>query len=470
MLLGALGCGKSSIINLLAEEPIAPVSRHSEPCTKRPRCYRIPIGKRNFRLWDTTGFRLPRGGGISPLSPYEQAHAILRDIPDGVHLILLCAHKDEFTPSLRSLYWLVNDFFFGGRAPVALLITHFDNPDKKWLERSRRGIYKRTNIPVQSIPHAYITTARSGCDQARQALMLLLENYATSVTPVPLRLDLSSHEAAAVAIANKCELSNSDAAALVEKLSRPRNPLNVVLFGKAGAGKSAVINLTAGRPVAQVSSNIDCCTLDPCSYTIDTTTRQFHVWDTVGFNGIRDGHDMTRQAVLKAVQLVRDLTAGSGVDLLVFVKDCGKLTASELNCYRLFEQFLCEGQVPVAVVVTRLEDYEIMEQWWEMNGDGLNVLSGNVIGHACITSLASQDPEDTKFNDKLSESRLTVQALFEGCFACPKGEGASTQLRTKDNEDVDRVPEQMTVENLESQCGLTKELAKEVVRLYNGGG
>ena len=435
-----------------------------EPCTKRPRCYQISIGERRFRLWDTTGFRLPRGGEISPLSPYEQAHAVLRNLPDGVHIILLCTRKDEMNRSLSGLYWLINHVFFGGRAPIALVVTHFDNPEPKWSERDQRVIARKTDIPILSIPHECTTTVLAGCDQSRQTLRSLLEKCAVSATPTPLRLNLpASHD-----IATHCVLGNSDATALVDKFSRPRNLPNVVFFGKAGAGKSSVINLIAERPVAQVTSDIESCTLDSSSYKIDTPTKQFVVWDTVGFNGIRDGHDMPRQAIENAVRLIRDLFAESDVDLLVFVKECGKLTTSELNCYRLFEEFLCEGQVPVAVVVTHLEEHEVMGQWWEVNGEGLlELLSGNVIGHACITSLASHDPEDSTFSAKLSESRLAVQALFEGCFSSPLGEGISVQLRTREDGGIDRVPE-MNVENLVNRCGLTRQLAKDVIKLYNG--
>ncbi|KAF8550569.1 kinase-like protein, partial [Imleria badia] len=91
VLFGTLGCGKSSIINLLADEPIAQISTGIDvhPCTKRPRWYEISIGQRRFRLWDTMGFHFAREGDVSPLLPYEQALAVLRNLTDGANLILL---------------------------------------------------------------------------------------------------------------------------------------------------------------------------------------------------------------------------------------------------------------------------------------------------------------------------------------------------------------------------------------------
>ena len=226
-----------------------------EPCTKRPRCYQISIGERRFRLWDTTGFRLPRGGEINPLLPYEQAHAVLRNLADSVHLILLCARKDGIT-SLGNLYRLINDFFFGGRAPIAIVVTHFDHPEQNWWERNQRVIVKKTGIPIQSIPHGCTTTLQPGCDHSRQSLRSFLEKCATSVTPTSLRLNLPSHEASHD-IATHCGLNDSDATALVDTFSRPRNLPNAGFLGKHAIGNSSVINLVAGRPVAQVTSVIE---------------------------------------------------------------------------------------------------------------------------------------------------------------------------------------------------------------------
>ena len=227
-----------------------------EPCTKRPQCYRISIGERRFRLWDTTGFRLPRGGTISPLLPYEQAHALLRNLPGGVHLILLCARKDGIV-SLGSLYRLINDFFFGSRAPIAIVVTHFDHPEQNWWERNQRVIVKKTGIPIHSIPHGCTTTLQPGCDHSRQTLRSFLEDCSISVTPTPLRLNLPSHGAASHDIATHCGLSNSDATALVDMFSGPRNLSNAVFPGKARAGSSSAINLVAGRLVAQVTSAVE---------------------------------------------------------------------------------------------------------------------------------------------------------------------------------------------------------------------
>ncbi|KAG8216991.1 hypothetical protein J3R82DRAFT_7304 [Butyriboletus roseoflavus] len=364
-------------------------------------------------------------------------------LPDGVNLILLCASKDGMCGSLGSLYWLINDFFFGGRAPIAFVVTYLDTLDERWWERNQDSITKRTGIPVQSIPHACVTTVQTGRDQSKQVLRALIRTYAAAIPPISPCLDLSSRTTASLDLITHCRLSPPDATALVEGFSRPRN---IVFFGKAGAGKSSVINLIAGHPVANVTSDVESCTLDSSPYTIDTPMKQFVIWDT---------------------KASKEYTTRSGIDLLGFVKKRGNLTTSELNSYRLFEEFLCKGQVPVAVVVTRLECHEPMEQWWEMNGEGLlKAMSGNVIGHACITSLATHDQEDSEFSKNVSESRPAVRAMLEQCVSFPNKEVISAQLPANGGGETGRVPEKMTVDNLMDHCGLTREVANQVMQLW----
>ena len=344
VLFGAVGCGKSSIINLLAEEPIAQVSADVEPCTKRPRWYQISNGGGRIRLWDTMGFGFAHGGEVSPLSPYEQAHAVLRNLPDGVNLILLCASKGGIFASLGSLYWLINDFFFGGRAPIAFVVIHLDAFDERWLERNQDSITEITGIPVQSIPHACVTTVQEGRDQSKQALKALFRTYATATPPISPRLDLSSHTTASLDLTTHCKLSLSEATALVEEFGRPLRPFNIVFFGEAGVGKSSVINLIVGHPLANVSSGVDPCTLDTCAYQISTGMHQFQIWDTVGFGSIPMGHDLPdSRAAMTATQLIRHLSREGGIDLVVFIKSHGQLTSSELNCYRFFLRSFAKG-------------------------------------------------------------------------------------------------------------------------------
>ncbi|KAF8550587.1 hypothetical protein OG21DRAFT_1499712 [Imleria badia] len=469
VLFGVLGCGKSSIINLLADQPIAQVSTDVVPCTKRPLWYQMSIGERRFRLWDTMGFSLARGRDTSPLLPYEQAHAVLRNITDGVDLILLCVRKDAIFASLGNLYRLINDFFYGGRAPIAIVVTQFDTPDEGWWARNQDAITQITGIPAQSIPHACITTVQTGCVQPKQVLKELLENYATTFSPVTLRLDLSS--TASLRLAGHCRLSIPEATALVERFKRPLRPFNVIIFGDSAVGKSSVINLLAGDQVADVSTGTWSCTSNYRSYKINTGMQQFLVWDTVSF---RNTCIDRRRVAESAVELIREVSQQGGVDLLVLCRKASWSPPSELDQYKLFKEFLCEGRVPVAVVVTHLEWYDPMEKWWEAEGEGLvKFLGGGVIGHACITT-SLYEPDSRKRNRKLLESRLSVQTMLEDCISsrCTLAgvERISTKQTLKRTGETGRAPKKMTIKNLMDRCRLTREDAEALIKLYYSSG
>ncbi|KAF8546075.1 kinase-like protein [Imleria badia] len=190
VLFGAAGSGKSSIINLLLDQPIAPVSTDVEICTVWPQWYQVSIDGTQFQLWDTMGFG--RGGVEDPIntSPHKQAYSLLRNLSGSVHLILLCADKCAIFASLVDVYRSISEVFDGGKAPIAFIVTHFDSPDKGWWKRNVTSIVYKSGIPVQSFPHACITTMESGRDQSKQELEALLQTYAATATPVPPRPDV----------------------------------------------------------------------------------------------------------------------------------------------------------------------------------------------------------------------------------------------------------------------------------------
>ncbi|KAG8217015.1 kinase-like domain-containing protein [Butyriboletus roseoflavus] len=416
VLFGALGCGKSSIINLLAEEPIAQIS----------------IGERRYRLWDTMGFRTAHGEDTSHLLPYEQAHAVLRKL------------------RMMALYRLINDFFYGGRAPVAFVLTHFDMPDEQWWKHNQHIINRKTGIPVQSIPHACVTTTDAGRDQSKQTLEALLRTFAATIAPTAARSDHLSHTAASRDLAAHFGLSTPEAKALVEKFRQTTASLQRC-------------TLWTNRGWDEFGHQSPCWTSGGGGW-INTGMQQFHIWDTVGFSERCFGNDAREPALANAAQLIHGLSGQGGVDLLVYCRH-GRFTELEQNIYRLFEEFLCEGQVPVAVVVTHLEWQNQMEKWWEINGEVIvKAIGGDVIGHACITSLASDHASAIGLKKQLSESRLSVQVMLEDCVSIL----AKSPL--KRHVEVVGTPKRMTVPNLMNRCGLTKGQAEEFIRLRYGSG
>lgn len=436
------------------------------------------------------GFNQAEAKDIDPLSPYEQAHALLNNLQDGVDLVLLCARKDGINASLHGLYWLLDSFFFRGGAQIALVLTDFDSPDDQWWDRNRNVIAKRCDMPaVQFPPHIGITAVQTGSsqpdsfyDHSREALKALLREHA--VFPTPLPPDLLSdgtRDAAVKGLNAHCQLSIPDAMELLKRFSTPRRPFHAILFGESGVGKSSVINLVLGENVTDVSGGVKSCTMDSCSYKIDTGRHKFLVWDTVGFNGMHIEHSVCGQAMENAVRLIRDLHKQGGVDLLVFCKKEGRLLESELNIFRLFREFLCEGQIPVAFVITHLEFQNPMEKWWGENERDLlkacNLRTDAVAGHACITARASEDPDDQKHLRRLLQSRQLVHDMLEDSIsygsAFIKDEGIwvmSFLRRLVGMVRVGHPPRRakITAKSLTKRCGLSEPQAEELIKMLYG--
>ncbi|KAG1759143.1 P-loop containing nucleoside triphosphate hydrolase protein [Suillus occidentalis] len=183
---------------------------------------------------------------------------------------------------------------------------------------------------------------------------------------------------------------------------------NIVLFGQAGAGKSSLVNLMAGKDVASTSNDMKSCTLRWKEYPIQFDGESYNVFDTVGLQEPQLGLPQYLDAVENAYTLIRNLERQGGIDLLMFCMRAGRLTTTLENNYRLFHEFLCEKKVPVIVVITHLENEAgDMDAWWAQNRDIFGEREVHVADHACITAIKGNDP------DRYEQSRTTIRNVIK---------------------------------------------------------
>ncbi|KAG1852197.1 P-loop containing nucleoside triphosphate hydrolase protein [Suillus subluteus] len=189
---------------------------------------------------------------------------------------------------------------------------------------------------------------------------------------------------------------------------------NIVLFGQAGAGKSSLINLMAGKNVAKTSGDMRSCTLQWQEHPIKFGSESYNVFDTVGLEEPQLGIPQYLNAVENAYTLIRKLES---IDLLLLCMRAGRLTPTLQTNYRLFHEFLCDKKVPIVVVITYLENEDgEMDNWWKRNSDIFDEREVRVAGHACITAIRGNYP------DRYEQSRTTIRKFVKEFTA--DGQGA----------------------------------------------
>ncbi|KAF8836430.1 P-loop containing nucleoside triphosphate hydrolase protein [Paxillus ammoniavirescens] len=238
--------------------------------------------------------------------------------------------------------------------------------------------------------------------------------------------------------------------------------MNIILFGETGVGKSSVINLIAGRQVANVSSDVNGCTMSSTYYTFTVNGREFKIWDTVGLEEPELGVNGYLPAIEKSFELIQQLFSQGGVDLLLFCMRGNRVTATTQSNYRLFYEALCGSKVPIALVITHLEREDNMEGWWDRNVNRLGDYGIKSAGHACvtgilghrqygqshkaITDLLSGYDGTGKYNMPSEAWFIQFLRLF-GLFAPPK------DLKGKKLQEV-----------LTKRCGLNQKVAEELMK------
>ncbi|KAF8839127.1 hypothetical protein BDN67DRAFT_970528 [Paxillus ammoniavirescens] len=187
-------------------------------------------------------------------------------------------------------------------------------------------------------------------------------------------------------------------------------PINIVLFGQKGVGKSSIINLIAGREVADTSPDVGLGAMSSKKYSIRVGQRSYNIWETVGMEEPGIGVNPQPVALRKAFTLIKQLSEQGGVDLLLFCIRGSGITATTGINHRLFYKVLCGKEVPIALVITHLEQEGVMEAWWSQNTRDIKRHGLENAGHACITGLPDQ-----RSGGKYVQSKLAIEELLEAC-------------------------------------------------------
>ena len=163
-----------------------------------------------------------------------------------------------------------------------------------------------------------------------------------------------------------------------------------MVFGETGVGKSSLINLIADERIAETSSSAVGCTLDYKRHLLTIGDQRFAIWDTAGLDEGSQGTVPTERAEAYLKQLLHDLAKGSGIDLLIYCVRGTRVRSALLTNYHLFYSAICRKKVPIAIVITGLENQEgNMDTWWLKNEKKFSALQMRFNNYACVTTLQS---------------------------------------------------------------------------------
>jgi len=248
------------------------------------------------------------------------------------------------------------------------------------------------------------------------------------------------------------------------------SPLNVVLFGETGSGKSSIINMLLGRQAADTSSRAKGCTFSWECYNVGIGGETYGVYDTAGLDEGEQGTIAADDAIVQLYKLLTKLE--DGISLILFVMRGPRIKKSTCNNWRIFHDVLCEKKVRGGIVVTGLEQEERMDDWWPANKEYFHDYDINPFGVAGITTIRGKVKGGRyTFQEEYDESMLKVKKLIRdyamltphhvdkiawfadiilfGCF----------RVSTKDTAEIKR---------LADRCGMSYEEARQLAVKLRG--
>lgn len=179
-------------------------------------------------------------------------------------------------------------------------------------------------------------------------------------------------------------------------------------------GKSSLINLIAGEKVSETSSGALGCTLEYKRHLMEIDGQHFAVWDTAGLDEGTQASVPAEKAEAYLKQLLHELAKNNGIDLLVYCVRGTRVRSALLTNYHIFYSAICRKKVPIAIVITGLENQDgDMETWWLKNEREFSSLKMYFDSHACVTTL-KRFTENAILKERREASKVAVINMITG--------------------------------------------------------
>ncbi|KAF5366132.1 hypothetical protein D9757_010947 [Collybiopsis confluens] len=425
---GPIGCGKSSIVNMLLGEhdKKAHVSGGAKSGTEDIGKYCAIIEQKEYNLFDTIG--LDRGNSDQENKEKENKLTdLIRGLLGGVSLLVYCMRGPSHPQTREQNYVFMYNELCRKNVRIAIVVTGLedlqDMDSNSWWNNSNEDVLTE----YSSHRRAYITATRGRWGDGKYS-----KQAEYNASKAPLR-DL---------IVNECL-----------QVTRPwRMPYNIIFSGPTGCGKSSVINMLLEEhdEKAPVSIGAEAGTKKIEEYFAVIGGKEYNLVDTVGL-GQGNSDQKNKEEEENLTDLIHNLLGG--VSLLVYcMRGPSRPQTPEKN-YVFVHDKLCGKNVRTAIVVTGLEDDEGMDpkSWWNKYRDYLQERSNYRRAYITATvgkevngtysKQAEYDASKAPLRDLIVEEvtmsweeppSFTQNIVFFGATGCGKSSVINMLLREQD--------------------------------------
>lgn len=178
---GAIGSGKSSLVNLLCGEHVAQTSNNAGRCTEKWMDYQTSFCNTEYRVFDTVGFACSNMGPKE--RPGRSENLQIGEIHEqsSIDLLLLCAPSRNFhLQAVLDVHKKIQDQLHGRHVPIVLVFTHYEERSKidSWWSKNLSTLQAQLNSITN---HLCITSIDDKClDDSRKQIFHIVAQHRTS--------------------------------------------------------------------------------------------------------------------------------------------------------------------------------------------------------------------------------------------------------------------------------------------------
>ncbi|KAG1871233.1 kinase-like domain-containing protein [Suillus subalutaceus] len=181
---GAIGSGKSSLVNILCGKHVAQTSNNAERCTRKLTDYQTSFRNIEYRVFDTLGFACSTGTSLGPKERPEKHEKLqIEEIHEqrSIDLLLLCVSSRNFhVQAVLDVHRRIQDQLHGRHVPIVLIFTHYEERSKidSWWSKNLLTLQAQLNSIAN---HISITSIDDKClDESRRHIFQIIAQHRTS--------------------------------------------------------------------------------------------------------------------------------------------------------------------------------------------------------------------------------------------------------------------------------------------------